>query len=193
MNLPTKYRHNRRRGLATLEFAMSLPILLLLVVGIVWLGFAVAGQSQVTVEARNNAWRLRHGGSADTPQSGKVAGEQPFVFLSNASITEKADATVKVSPIYDSWSQPKSAHTVLGGSWDFTSIDLNGPPNWSMYARVAVSAKTGGLQGALTDVEVLMGGLDQATQGLINDAVKGALEDAAGDALSNAGNIFDSL
>lgn len=196
----THNHYRRRRGLATLEFALAMPLLLTLIVGIVWLGFALAGQSAVTVSARNKAWRLRHGGSADNPQSGPVAGEEPFVFVKTGGllgnmglIDEQSETTVKVSPLYDSWQQPKANHVVLGGSWDFNSLDLNSPPNWKEYGRVALSAKTAGLQGAMTDVQSLMDGIGDAAMREIAEAMAKQLGDAALSALSGGRGDLDGL
>src|SRR5205085_1404108 len=48
-----------RAGIATLEFAMALPFLLLLMVGITWLGFSVVTRTEVLVEARTKVWKQR--------------------------------------------------------------------------------------------------------------------------------------
>lgn len=171
---------------------MCLPILLFLTVAIVWLGFSVAGQSEVTITARNQAWRLRHGGPADNPQIGGTPEEQPFDFSSSALVTDEESKIIKVSPIFDSLPQPKSKHAVLCGSWDFTVADLNRPPNWQWYTALAASAGRVGLEGALDDLNLFSGNLAGQAESMIRDALQESLTAAITDIFSNASSIFKS-
>ena len=167
-NLMQRKHVRRRRGIATLEFAMCLPILLFLIVGIVWLGFAVAAQNDVTVQARNAAWRLRHGGSAENPGKGPAPGERPLFFVHSNFIDETAQTSVQISPLFDSFAQPESSHRVMGGSWSHAVVDLNEPPSWQLYAQVAASGQAAGLQSGLSDIESGMGKLFEQGSELLN-------------------------
>lgn len=127
------YRNRRtRRGIATLEFAMSLPVLLALFVTIVWLGASLVGQTEVTVAARHNAWKER-------TQVAQGSGN-PLVFAADAPIQRDAETTVDISPIFAGMAPPKANAAILGGSWDHRQIDLNSSPNWDLYAKVGGSS-----------------------------------------------------
>ena len=133
-------RHHRRNGSATLELVLSMPILLALIVGIVWLGSSVIAQTEVTIEARYRTWSER-----DQP-TGKA-----LLFLKDDIASEKATGKVKVSPIFDDAEPPESSHDVMIGSWDHEKLPLNKAPNWKQYAIAAINAKTGSLQTSYVD------------------------------------------
>lgn len=132
--------HHQRRGVATLEFTLSLPLLLAIFVVIVWLGFSVAGQSGVAVEARHKAWEKR-----SKPEG------TALLFLKDDIVREKAEGKVEVSPLLDGLPQPESSHSVMIGSWDHRKLKMDKAPNWTEYAKAAANAKTGSAQIAYTD------------------------------------------
>src|SRR6476620_9827420 len=68
--LPHRRACTARRAMATLEFVMALPVLLLLMVGITWLGFSVISRSEALIEARDKAWKKRF----DNPK------QKPLIF-----------------------------------------------------------------------------------------------------------------
>ena len=144
-----------RRGIATLEFAMSLPVLLALFVTIVWLGASLVGQTQVTVAARHNAWQER-------TQVAQGSGN-PLVFQADTPIQRDAETTVDISPIFAGMAPPKANHAILAGSWDHRQIDLNRPPNWRLYAKVGGSSASLSVQGVLGDLSNLVKYGSQAT------------------------------
>lgn len=133
-----------RRGIATLEFAMSLPVLLALFVTIVWLGASLIGQTEVTVAARHNAWKERS-------QVAQGSGN-PLVFTADTPIQRDAETTVEISPIFAGMSPPKSSAAILGGSWDHRQIDLNSSPNWELYAKVGGSSANLSFQNMLSSL-----------------------------------------
>ncbi|MCC9628638.1 pilus assembly protein [Blastopirellula sp. JC732] len=138
-----------REGVATLEFVMVFPLLTFLMIAIIWLGYFCAGQASVTISARNDAWRMRHGSGSGA--SGAAQGESPFNFATSNRWTKDATSTVNVSAVFDSIAQPKSHHTITGGSWDHNAVDMNRPPNWALYAKVGASAKTANVQSKMPD------------------------------------------
>lgn len=167
-------RCRHHRGMATLEFVMALPILLLLMVGIVWLGFYVIGQTEVLVESRNKAWKKRFENEKQVPlmfptgigdaQNPEYAGDADYV-------TEEATTTIDVSPIFSMVPGPKASNTILSGSWDHSAMPLKAPPDWDLIKYALVNSVTGKLQSAAA----ILSNLDQ----LLADAVAKAAAEAA--------------
>ena len=127
-------------GVATLELVLSLPILLALMVGIVWLGNSVIAQTEVTIEARHKTWEKR------SESSGK-----PLLFLKDDVVSEEATQEVDVSPLFDDADAPESSHDVMAAAWDYGQLPLDKAPNWKQYAIAAANAKTGSLQNGYVD------------------------------------------
>lgn len=126
--------HAIRRGIATLEFAMALPILLLLMVGITWLGFSVIGQSEVLIEARNTTWKKRFENASDKPLYFPIL---PLYDQASDFVSQKASKTVNVSPIFKVIPGPEASHTILAGSWDHQAMELKEPPDLELMATAA--------------------------------------------------------
>lgn len=122
-------------GSATLELVFCMPILLALIVAIVWLGTSVIAQTEVTVEARYNAWDKRDDSTGTA-----------LLFLKDDIVSEDATKTVQVSPLFDDAESPESSHDVMAGSWDHSKLRLDKAPNWKQYAIAAANAKTGSIQ-----------------------------------------------
>ena len=132
----------RKPGIATLELVMCMPVLLVMMVGIVWLGFSVVGQSQVAIEARNAAWKKRFDDNS-----------QPLNFIAeDYYVTEDATTEISVSPLLDDVAPPESSHDVANGTWDHDNVDLNRAPSWQLYLTAALNAQTAGLQVVYTDL-----------------------------------------
>src|SRR5215210_3487076 len=87
-----------RRGIATLEFVMALPVLLLLMVAITWLGFSVIGQTDVLITSRNKAWKRRFEDASKKPL---VFSATPFYDEDADYVTERSAKQVHVSPVFD--------------------------------------------------------------------------------------------
>ncbi len=131
---------SRRKAAAALELVLSMPILLAIIVGIVWLGSSVIAQTEVTVEARHKTWTKR---SSPTGTA--------LLFLKDDVVSDEATRTVEVSPIFDGESAPESSHDLMITPWDHESLKLDKAPSWKEYALAAVNAKTGSGQVAYTD------------------------------------------
>ncbi len=97
-----------RRGIATLEFAISLPVLLTLMVGMTWLGFSVISQTEVNIEARQKAWKRRFEDAAKKPL---VFTATPLYDKNADYIIERAEKKVAVSPMFDTLPGANGAHT----------------------------------------------------------------------------------
>jgi hypothetical protein len=139
-----------------------MPFLLALAVAIVWLGRAVIGQSEVTVQARNEAWEKRYENSR-----GKALN-----FLVDDVVSGDATGEVKISPLVDDIAPPESSHDVMAGTWDHESLPLERPPHWQQYASAAVNAKTGTAQVAYTDARNQLNDLQSQAEALLAQAVQ---------------------
>lgn len=139
----------RTRGIATLEFVMALPVLLLLMVAITWLGYSVIGQADVLVAARNNTWKQRFDDKAKRPlmfPSGISAAKNPFYSTEADYVSVRASKKVDVSPMFSRLPGPEAGHTILAGSWDHRAMPFDKPPEWKLLATAAASGKGGSLQ-----------------------------------------------
>jgi hypothetical protein len=148
--------------MATLEFVMALPVLLLLMVGLTWLGFSVISRSEALVEARDKAWQKRFDNPKQKPlifPTGIGAVKNPRYSPAVDYVTESVTKPVNVSPIFNAVPAPKGSHTVLAGSWDHRALDMNSPPNFKLYADAGLNAATGSLQTALSTLNGLAGQL----------------------------------
>lgn len=129
-----------RRGTATLEVALSLPLLLTLMVAIIWLGASVIAQSQVIVDARHQAWNARN----ETPGTG-------LLFLKDDFISKRSTEELNAGPMFKDFEAPESSHDIMVGTWDHRKLPLNQAPNWKQYVVAAGNAATGDLQTGATD------------------------------------------
>lgn len=120
-----------RRGIATLELAMALPVILLLLVALLTLGSAGTALTGATIKARNDAWRARSDVSA-ADSALRFSRESTTETLVSRTATQQA---VVVSPRI-SLAAANPQHTVLGGSWDHTDLPMDSPPNWDLYPRL---------------------------------------------------------
>jgi hypothetical protein len=124
-----------RRGVATLEFVMALPLLFVLMLCVMFVGFWGIGQTEVIVEARNKAWQRRFEDASKKPLyfpilKGLYEEESDYV-------TEKASQRVDISPAFSGFPQPEASHTILAGSWDYAAMSLREPPNVKLMAVAA--------------------------------------------------------
>jgi hypothetical protein len=111
MYLP--HRRYRRRGLASLEYAMALPLLLFLLAAILSTAYLGLGRMYAGVGARQQAWKDR-----ENQRTG-----QPLFFSPQDQalvVTKKKD--VKVFFV-TSKIPTQSRLAVLGGSWDYRDVD----------------------------------------------------------------------
>lgn len=180
--------------MATLEFVMALPLILLLMVGITWLAFSVIGQAEVLVQARNDAWRERFKDLAKEPlmfPSGFGDMKNPLYSTKKDYVAKTVSKTVNVSQVFDGVAGPSASVTVLAGSWDHRAMDLNSPPNFKLYVRAAGNAVTKELQTEISKLSNLVKrvqdvGLSGITEGIAkgkeaeNDAARSESEGRAG-------------
>ena len=140
MRISSQNNNTIQFGTATLELVLCLPVLLVLIVGIVWLGNSVIAQTNVTVEARHNTWSKRNESSGTA-----------LLFLNDDVVSDQATREVEVSPMFDDAESPESSHDVMAAVWDHEQLPLDKAPNWKQYAIAAANAKTGSLQNGYVD------------------------------------------
>lgn len=147
-------------AVATLELVLALPILLVMLVAMVWFGYSIIGQAEVSVQARQAAWQQRF-----------EPWEQPqFDFKATQETTQSALTDIAVSPLLASESGPNASQSLSSGPWDHRSIDYRPLVNWRLFVDMSVAAQTTDLQNRYEDAQ-------QAFQ---------ALESIGDSALSNA-------
>jgi hypothetical protein len=103
-----------RHGSAPLEFMMCLPVLLMLFLGLLWLGSSLVTQTEVSVEARHLAWSRRE---AARDNAGPAKVDHPLMFRLEGSADGEASRAPNVKPRFVSPVDPRSVHSVLGDSW----------------------------------------------------------------------------
>ena len=180
---------SRRRGIATLEFAMALPVLLLLMVAITWLGFSVIGQAEVLITARNNTWKQRFDDKAKRPlmfPSGLSVAKNPFYSTEADYVTEKATKKVDVSPIFNRVPGPEASHTILAGSWDHRAMPFDKPPEWKLMATAAASGTGGSVQTWLTNLNDPLGRLKDVGSSILAENARRMAEISSNNAASSS-------
>jgi hypothetical protein len=133
-----------RRGVATLEFVMSMPVVLTMFALLMWLGLSVIGQSEVTVQARHKAWKQRFDDKSRQPLIFPTA--EGFYELPKDFAAGEATKNINAAPIFSRMPKPQSTMTVLGGSWDYRALPLDKAPHWKQHAIVLANSYTGTLQ-----------------------------------------------
>ena len=137
MNQHTHLKPNRR-GVATLEFVMALPLLFVLMICILWEGFWLIGQAEVLVTARNDAWKKRFNNAADSPLIFPVLETVSLYDANKDYVTEKATTKVDITPAFNAIPGPESSHTILAGSWDYEAMRMNKPPDFGLMGKAAI-------------------------------------------------------
>lgn len=139
-----------RTGAATIEFVFALPILLLLIVSLTWLGFSMNAQAEVNAIARHLAWQQRH----ENPNSDAfIFTSHPGYELENNFVIGQSEKEINVSHLFDAIPNPEATELVLSGTWDHRAVPLDDFPNWDSYGKAVVNAKT-------ADLQNLLGGMD---------------------------------
>lgn len=158
MTLASKNKKRRpRRGLATLEFVMCLPLLVILWLVLVWVGAVFNEQTLVIAEARNKAWTGRD----------RVA-QHPFDFDRDGTAEGSVQRRVAVSFLH---ADVHSSHAVLAGAWDHLAVPLDRQPHWDLYGRLGPS----GLDMRIKNALGALGSLDGRVASLVAEGVGGEL------------------
>jgi len=143
-------RGHQRRGLASLEFTLSFPLMLLFASAVLMVGRAGLARTSAGINARQQAWAGR-------------SSAQPNDALSLAWDVAAAAQQRTMNKSYEGWvggqrsQNAKSQHTVFAGSWDSTTVKFD--PNLGPWVpHLAVMGKMGGSIG---------GGIGQSAQSAV--------------------------
>lgn len=122
-------RASRSRGVASLEFVLVFPLLLMLASMIIWTAAAVTAKNRAIVEARAQAWSARHDAGIG----------RPFDFQELGLVRREREQTSNFRPPFLRASTPKAraSHLVLGGVWDHQDVKLQKTPDWDAARRMA--------------------------------------------------------
>lgn len=163
-------RATRSRGVASLEFVLVFPILLMLTAVIFWVGGLVVEKSRVVIRARAGAWTARH-----DDRSAK-----PFDFTVRGDVQREASGQAPLRPPFlrSMTPTPKSHHLVLAGTWDHRDVPLDRPPHWELAGTLAASTP-GQVAGNVTDTASNLGELLDV-QGILGGVVASQLGQQTG-------------
>ncbi|HMO84997.1 MAG TPA: pilus assembly protein [Lacipirellulaceae bacterium] len=147
-----------RRGIATIEFVLSLPILFILFAMILTLGMRHLDQAHVQQIVRRAAWEKRSQVERSRTDS------KPFALpVAGNALTGLAQAEAKrdlrVFPWLKGNRLSQTEGWVLAGSWDYAQVpEMNGgTPHLGALGRVVAGACTGAAD--LSGLPGLVGGL----------------------------------
>jgi hypothetical protein len=144
-----------RRGAASLEFALSLPILLTLFAVILSTGYLGLGRIGLAVENRNKAWKQRDQARLSRPLFFTET-EQPILAEGSKSVKILPFSRVTRLTVH-------SRHAVLGGSWDHHELAPCDEP-FKTVEQMAISQGVGDVAW-LTDTVSSIGNLGSALLG----------------------------
>lgn len=167
MRDPRTRRTNRfssvqsRVAVATLELVLALPVLLIMLVGLVWFGYSIVGQAEVSVQARQAAWQQRF----------EPWEQEPFDFNATQQTTQSASTTINVSPLLASESGPNATESLSSGPWDHRSIDYRPLVNWQLFVDMSMAAKTTDLKSGYDDARGAFQALESIGSGALNNAL----------------------
>jgi hypothetical protein len=105
-------KNRKQNGVADLEFAMVLPIFLILFCGIFYTFYAMLIQSDTEIKCRNTTWKKRN----DSHQS------TPFQFSENTNdiVESKMTKSIKSGSFFDKFNlSANSQHLLYSGTWDY--------------------------------------------------------------------------
>lgn len=160
--------------MATLEFAMALPFILLLMIGITWLAFSVIGQAQVLVQARNDAWRERFKNLSEKPlifPVGLGSVRIPGYSEKDDYVSKTVSKKVNVSQVFDGVAGPSASVTVLAGSWDHNAMKMDKPPSFKLYGIAALNSATKELQTQMGQLDSMINNLEAFAASAIAQAL----------------------
>lgn len=174
-----RIRCDGARGLASLELVLALPLLLMLLAVVFFLGDGMIKANQTVVAARADAWSQR----------GSRPSADPFAFTRSSTerslVNGAAEETIRSNAAIGLLSEATAEHTVMSGAWDYRDIDLNRPPSYAVYAKVASSGVvstasmanqllSNGLQGLLQQAFASVADSVGVRQGKIDEGRRGA-------------------
>jgi len=131
-----------RSAIATLELVLALPLILSLVVGLVWLGYSVIGQTRVLSQVRHDAFSTRF----------EKLDDQPFNFKRTNIVSSDASEDVSVTPVLRSEAGAKAKLATESGNWDHRSVEFSSSPNLEIATELMIAAQLNGLISQFEDL-----------------------------------------
>jgi hypothetical protein len=170
---------------------MALPLLFVLMICILFLGFWMIGQSENLITARNETWEKRFDDKSGDPLLFPVLDDpipSGFYKQANDYVTEKATTDVDISPAFDAVADPEASHTLLAGSWDHRAMDLQKPPHFKLMATAAAVGMGGSVLDWLAQVDNPVGAIKRIGQTLAREAATAPATILAGGTGSSSGS-----
>lgn len=172
--------------MAPLEMVLCIPILFFVFALIIYTGFFMIGQAQVTSLARHDAWRKRH-----TEADSKAYDFQGAV----GRVEAIADRDITLSPLFVNFPDPRSRHVVLGDAWSGRAAgpsprdrerhqELNDHWNSSLTAELTILGGKNTAGQAAADVNSLTS-LGSRLEAMINSYI--------GDSLAETTDVMNRL
>lgn len=142
---------NRRKGIASLEFVLGLPFLVLVAAIIFTVAFAAVNKISVVSEARQATWKMRkeEGGSSDLEDSTRNTETKPMVISSGfgggggelpGEVSGTASTKFKTYQWLGGEHETKSGTTLIFGTWDHQELkeftDNPDGPHFDVLGRV---------------------------------------------------------
>lgn len=157
-------RHAARRGLATLEMALSFPILFFMGALIFVMAKGMVLTSETSIEARKNAFEQ----SLAQPSAGGIT---RFVLTDtkfNSDIfAGSAARTETVIPVLGSSTLKGNAQlSVLRSTWDYRELPLSETNRLPLYGNVLAGGSAGKATSLLSDLTNAVSGLGSAFDAL---------------------------
>lgn len=141
-------QRTERRGLASLEFVLAFPIMLLFASAVLWVGGAGIAKTKAAVDSRNQTWASR-------PSA------QPTDALSVNWGPSNGARTKTVSKNFKGWTgggkkNATSKHTVFAGAWDHRNLKFE-PKRGLMTPHLSIMGKIGTGANLGSGVEQVLG------------------------------------
>ncbi|MBA4017491.1 MAG: hypothetical protein C0483_09995 [Pirellula sp.] len=174
-------RTTHRRGLATLEMALSMPILVLMIALIILTADGMVLTSQISMEARTNAMNqgLKHKSADgfDRFLLEDVATSDRYTRDIIRGSASRTDAAVRVFP--SSQISASSQLSVLRNTWSYTELPLDDGNRLKLYGELVFAGSAGKLTSVIDQLRGLGSSVASTVEGLGN-ASQATQEDPPG-------------
>jgi hypothetical protein len=170
-----------RRGAVPLEFAMALPLLLMVLFIILGMGSHMITWGETAIANRNAVWRQR----ADAD------GTRPLHFEDLGLLTGADQQAGDWNMFAALLPAASTHHAVLGGAWDHRDLPLDRPPHWQLYAEAARIAARSDLATRIGEIKQIVGDFRDAVTGAFDGATSGdVVNQQLGSTVANLQNVL---
>jgi hypothetical protein len=170
-----------RRGAVPLEFAMALPLLLMVLFIILGMGSHMITWGETAIANRNAVWRQR----------AEADGARPLHFEELGLLTSADQEAGDWNMFAALLPAASTHHAVLGGAWDHRALPLDRPPHWALYAEAARIAARSDLATRIGEINKIIGDLRGAVSGAFDGATSGdVVNQQLGSTVANLQNVL---